>query len=500
MVAKKHSKKASSSRGRGYADVLIGLQYGDEGKARIVDMLAKDYDVIARFNGGANAGHTIETRDGGKVALQQVPSGIFYPGKILYIGSGCVVNVEKLAIEIEKIKNIKEAPSEAGQDGRSARGRQTNIDLSKRLRISCQASVIQPHHLLIDAETGKTIGTTKNGIGPCYADKAYRMDGERLLNIKLGDLLDDPQEYFKKIKENYLAVCGKYGIEHSHADMIVATMESFFNRIRGYIEPDTLFLEKKVQKGAKVLFEGAQSVMLDITKGSVPYVTSSNTVTAAAYVGGDLSPSYHRKTIGVAKAIMSRVGHGPFASEFGGERSEKYCMSTAEGKSKYPQPVEAKYNVEKLLNSEDYFDIGVALRVLSGEYGTVTARPRRVGMLDLVQLAYAIRMNGVDELMINKCDMLNVFARTKRGVLPIVNAYTLDGREIDYVPGTVKAYYNVKTKAVSKKCFAADISGVRKFSKLPVELRVLLKEIEKFCGCRVAGVGVGPEREQFVRV
>ncbi len=477
--------------GSGYADVLIGLQYGDEGKARIVDMLAKDYDVIARFNGGANAGHTIETKDGGKVALNQVPSGIFYPGKILYIGSGCVVNVEKLAIEIEKLKNLKGSTSKAGQ---------VKIDLSKRLRISCQASVVQPHHLLIDAETGKTIGTTKNGIGPCYADKALRMDGERLLNIKLGDLLDDSQEYFKKIKANYLAVCGKYGMDHAHADMIIATMESFFNRIKEYIEPDTLFLEKKAKKGARILFEGAQSVMLDITKGSVPYVTSSNTVTASAYVGGDLSPSYHRKTIGVAKAIMSRVGHGPFASELGGERSEKYCMSTEGGKTKYPQAVEAKYEIEKLLKSGDYFDIGVALRILSYEYGTVSARPRRVGMLDLVQLKYAILMNGVNELMINKCDMLNVFARTKRGVLPIVDGYSLEGRDIDYVPGTVKAYYNVKTNVKYKKCFSEDISGVKKFAKLPAELRALLKEIESYCGCKIAGVGVGPEREQFVRV
>jgi len=476
---------AKKTRGRvGYADVLIGLQYGDEGKARIVDMLAKDYDVIARFNGGANAGHTIETKDGGKVALQQVPSGIFYPGKILYIGSGCVVNVEKLALEIEKIRNIKG----------------TKVDLSGRLRISCQASVIQPHHLLIDAETGKTIGTTKNGIGPCYADKALRMDGDKLLNIKLGDLLDDPVLYFKKIKENYLDACKKYNIDNSHADMIIATMESFFNRMKEYIEPDTLFMEKLAGKGAKILFEGAQSIMLDITKGSVPYVTSSNTVAAAAYVGGDLSPAYHRKTIGVAKAIMSRVGYGPFASEFGGERSEKYCMSVVDGKSKYPQPVEAKYDTEKLLQSGDYFDIGVALRVLSYEYGTVTARPRRVGMLDLVQLAYAIRMNGVDELMINKCDMLNVFARTKRGVLPIVTGYKLDGREIDYVPGTVKAYYDVKVDVEYKKCFEEDISGVKKFIKLPKELQRLLKEIEKLCGCRVAGVGVGPERDQFVKV
>lgn len=474
-----------AAKKRGYADVLIGLQYGDEGKARIVDMLAKDYDVIARFNGGANAGHTIETKDGGKVALNQVPSGIFYPGKILYIGSGCVVNVEKLAIEIEKLKNIKGA----------------KVDLSGRLRISCQASVIQPHHLLIDAETGKTIGTTKNGIGPCYADKALRMDGDRLLNIKLGDLLDDPQLYFKKIRENYLAICGKYGMAPAHADLIIASMESFFNRVKEYIEPDTLFLEKKAQKGAKILFEGAQSIMLDITKGSVPFVTSSNTVTAAAYVGGDLSPAYHRKTIGVAKAIMSRVGNGPFASEFGGDRSEKYCMAVGkDGVSKYPQAVEAKYDIEKLLKSGDYFDIGVALRVLSYEYGTVSARPRRVGMFDLVQLKYAILMNGVNELMINKCDMLNVFARTKRGVLPIVNGYKLDGAEIDYVPGTVKAYYNVKAEVEYKKCFKEDITGVRKFAKLPKELQSLLKEIEKFCGCRIAGVGVGPERDQFVRI
>ena len=213
--------------------------------------------------------------------------------------------------------------------------------------------------------------------------------------------------------------------------------------------------------------------MLDITKGSVPYVTSSNTVAAAAYVGGDLSPSYHRKTIGIAKAIMSRVGHGPFASEFGGKRSEDYCMTAVNGKPKYSQTVEIDYGVEKLLKSKEDFDIGVALRILSREYGTVTTRPRRVGILDLVQLSYAIRMNGVNELVINKCDVLNVFASTKKAKIPLVVGYKLDGKNIDYVPGSVISYYKVKPVVEYLNSSQSTVSHIKDFKALPGALREL---------------------------
>lgn len=463
----------------GYADILIGLQYGDEGKARIVDLMAKNYDVIARFNGGANAGHTIETNEGLKVALNQIPSGIFYPEKALYIGSGCVVNIEKIAQEIEKISKL-------------------GVKFAGRLHISCQASVVQPHHILIDSVMGKTIGTTKNGIGPCYADKAYRMHGDRLVNIRLGDLLEDSAKYFQAIKENLLVTQKEYDLKVEDPEKAIDALKAAFELIREYIQPDTLFLEKKVEEGARVLFEGAQSVMLDVSKGSVPYVTSSSTVAGAAFVGGDLSPNYHRKTIGIAKAIMSRVGHGPFASEFGGKKSEEYCMATEGDGPKFGKMVEAEYDIEKLLHSEDEFGMGKAIRYLSGEYGTVTTRPRRIGMFDLMQLKYAIKMNGVSELIVNKCDLLNVYSRTAKGKIPLVVGYKLDGKEIDYVPGSEETYYKVEPMIEYKDGFEEDVSAVRDFEKLPEGMKKVVERVEEICGCKMVGLGVGPERDQFV--
>lgn len=466
---------------KGYADVVVGMQYGDEGKARIIDKIAQNYDVVARFNGGSNAGHTVKVGDE-TVALQQVPSGLFYPDKILYVGSGCVINVLKLAAELEKIAAI-------------------GIDLKGRLHISSQASVVQPHHLLIDAMIGGTVGTTKNGIGPVYADKALRMWGDRLLNIRLGDLLDNREYYFGMLEKNLSEAVKIYGLEAGEAADLPEKMKQAFEAVAGYVEKDTLFMERMVEKGARVIFEGAQSYMLDVTRGSVPYVTSSSTIAGAAYVGGDLSPQYHRQTMGIGKALMSRVGHGPFVSEFGGAKSEEYCMLAAEdGGPKYGRAVEAQYDLEALIKSEDPFEMAKALRILSGEYGTVTTRPRRVGALDLVQLRHAVRVNGVKGLYLNKCDLLNVFSRTKDGRIPLVTGYELDGEKIDYIPGATGAYGRVKAIIEYFDGFSEDVSEVRVAADLPANLRAVLKRVEEFAGCEIYGVGVGPEREQFVEM
>ena len=467
-------------RKKGYSDVVLGLQFGDEGKARIVDYLAKDYDIIARFNGGANAGHTIEN-DKGRVALQQIPSGIFHKNTVLYIGSGCNVNIEKLAEEIEKLSEIK-------------------IDIRKRLKISSHASVIQPHHILLDEMLGKSVGTTKNGIGPSYADKAMRMYKGRIVNIRMADLLDGEDKFFDCIRKNLTETARQYGIKIKNPQNTINKIKTAYRKIKPFIEVNPLYLTKEVEKGRRVLFEGAQSVMLDVSKGSIPYVTSSSTVSGAAYVGGDLPSRYHRKTIGIVKAVMSRVGHGPFPSEFGGRRSEEYCMAIEDGKIKYPKVKELEYNVEKLIKSGDDFKVGVALRILSKEYGTVTSRPRRIGALDLVQLSHTVKMNGVDEIYINKCDLLCEYSRTKEGKMPVVVSYTLDGKKINYVPVATTALYRVKPGVEFRKSVSDNVSGVRKFNQLPQALRIFLKEIEKVCNCKIAGVGVGPKREQFIRL
>lgn len=463
----------------GYADVVLGLQYGDEGKAKIVDILAPNYDIVARFNGGANAGHTIETKEGGKIALNQIPSAIFYKDKMLYIGSGCVVNVETVAKEVEKIEGL-------------------GLSLKNRLKISSQASVVQPHHILLDALFHGAVGTTKKGIGPCYADRAYRMIGDRLTNIRIGDLYDNPDQYFKAMQKNLETASKTYELKFDKE--AINDVKTAFEKIRQYVEIDTLFMAKQVESGKNVLFEGAQSCMLDVTKGAVPYVTSSNTVAAAAYFGGDLAPNYHRKTIGVAKALMSRVGHGPFASEFGGKKSEEYCMAAAGDGPKYGRNIEEKYDIKTLIKSKDEFEMGQALRILSGEYGTVSKRPRRVGALDLILLNYAIKMNGVSELILTKCDLLREFANTDKMRIPLVENYDLDGQTIDYVPGSTSAYYRVKPITKYYESFSEDISETSDYAKLPASLKNLLKMIGEKTGTKIFGIGVGPSRQQFIKV
>jgi adenylosuccinate synthase len=257
----------------GFSDVIIGTQYGDEGKARVVDNKAQHYDIIARFNGGANAGHTI-VNQGKKIALNQVPSGVFHPEKLLYVGSGCVVNLVKLQKELTNLKNA-------------------GLDVSGRFFISPQAGIIQPHHSALDGIIGKIIGTTRNGIGPAYADRALRMWGDNLLNIRIGDLLDNESAAFERITEN-LSLMSKIHNLPSELSSEIAAMKEAFAAIRETVCSDTLFLERHVASGKTVLFEGAQAFMLDVNKGSVPFVTSSSTSTAAAYSGGDLPIIYHR--------------------------------------------------------------------------------------------------------------------------------------------------------------------------------------------------------------
>lgn len=463
---------------KGYADVLIGLQFGDEGKARVVDMIAKNYDIIARFNGGANAGHTIQNKKN-KIALKQIPSGIFYSNKLLYIGSGCVVNLTKLVEEIKKVESL-------------------GIKLENRLKISSQASIIQPHHIIIDDIIGKNLGTTKNGIGPAYADKAIRMDENRPVNIRIADLLDNNTYYFKVIKESLLITIKKYGITSENPNKLIQDMKISLKVIQKYVENDPLFLQREVENGARVLFEGAQSAMLDVSRGSIPFVTSSNTIAASAYVGGDLSVNYHRKTIGVIKAIMSRVGQGPFTSELGKKISEKYCMEVENGKPKHTKGEEKKYDIDNLLESSDDFKIGIALRMLAQEYGTGTMRPRRIGMFDLVQLIYAIKMNHVNELVINKCDLLNVYSKTKKCKIPIVVKYKLDKEVIDYVPVSTSAYYRTKPIIEYWDAFADDISIVRRYKLLPNALQAFVRKIEKVAQTKVIGIGVGPDRKEFI--
>lgn len=443
----------------GYADVLVGLQYGDEGKARIVDHLAGDYDVIARFNGGANAGHTIDA-PGGALRLRQVPSGVLHPSLSLYIGSGCAIGLADLADEIAML---------------ASRG----ISLRGRLIVSDRCLLVQPAHVARDRDEGGGIGTTGNGIGPCYADHATRMRGGMRVAFQLRDLVADSEAVFRQLsKPDTRAGTDAGMVTHASA---IARMRAAWRTVRDFVTAEPDHLVGLVEGGARVLFEGAQSVLLDLTHGEQPWVTSSHTVPAYAYVGGDLPCKYHRKTIGVAKAIVSRVGAGPFPSELGGTRSAQYCATAAADRGARHREA-AHHEPARLLASDDAFDIGSALRVLTDEYGTVTGRPRRIGLLDVAQLRMTMRQHGIDEWFLNKCDCLAWFADTPRQAIPL-----FDGAPHGTAEPVVREFAAFRFDALPKG----------REDPLPPQLDALLHWLQEAVACRLRGVGLGPARDQL---
>ncbi|MEU4780582.1 adenylosuccinate synthetase [Micromonospora sp. NPDC023633] len=463
---------ANISPVRGYADVLVGLQYGDEGKAKVIDLIAGDYDIIARFNGGANAGHTIDA-PAGRVVLQQVPSGVFHPHTQLYIGSGSAVNLWKLKNELDLV--------EAG-----------GIDLTGRLFISDRCAVVQPAHFIIDETNSEDIGTTKNGVGPCYADRASRVRNGIRVNVQLRDLLADPDTVMAAMRASAEAELSRLAGDVQHLrerlDASITSLLDCIERVRPFVQTDRGYLGRRVAAGARVLFEGAQSLMLDVVHGDQPYVTASHTVPAYAYVGGDLSPQYHRYTIGVAKAVVSRVGNGPFPSELGAERAEAYfAAACAAGRGKAEENID--YRPEELLRSADPMDLGIALRMLTHEYGSGTGRPRRIGLLDLQQLREMVGLFGVDVVYLNKVDCLALYKESVYAGIPVrLTAETAarDGEQVRILP--------------SFELSAVDPAAPE---LLPKELLAFRSVVEQEIGAPVIGVGLGPERDrtaQFFRL
>ena len=445
----------------GYSDVLIGLQYGDEGKAKIIDALAPDYNIVARFNGGVNAGHTIVT-DKGKIALRQIPSAIEYPNCELYIGSGCVVSLAALVKEIADIS----------RGGYSVTG---------RLRISPNATVVLPHHILLDRIHGNELGTTGNGIGPAYADRAFRLRHNTIANVRAGTLLATPEQVLSLAKTHLENLEKESGRSFPEATTLLSELAASIAPISEFISERPNYLVERVTSGAKVLFEGAQSYMLDVVQGDVPFVTSSQTSVSAAYTGGDLPPKYHRRAFGVVKLVMSRVGKGPFPSEFGGDESERYCTKDS-GKAHTRDYEKDNFDPEQLILSGDAFKTGQALRMFSGEYGTGSGRPRRIGMLDLAQLNAAVKANGIDTLFLTKCDCLSDFSKTPDRKIPVVTNYDQHGKAM------IKSY----------ESFSDSLQNCQNFEGLPDGLRKLIADIEQCSGAKVAGIGTGPHRKQLV--
>ncbi|AIR82115.1 adenylosuccinate synthase [Staphylococcus epidermidis] len=415
--------------------VVVGTQWGDEGKGKITDFLAEQADVIARFSGGNNAGHTIQF-GGETYKLHLVPSGIFYKDKLAVIGNGVVVDPVALLKEL---------------DGLNERGISTD-----NLRISNRAQVILPYHLAQDEYEERRrgdnkIGTTKKGIGPAYVDKAQR------IGIRMADLLEK-ETFERRLKEN---------IEYKNAyfkgmfNETCPTFDEIFDeyyaagqRLKDYVTDTAKILDDANVADEKVLFEGAQGVMLDIDHGTYPFVTSSNPVAGNVTVGTGVGPTSVSKVIGVCKSYTSRVGDGPFPTE---------------------------------LFDED----GHHIREVGREYGTTTGRPRRVGWFDSVVLRHSRRVSGITDLSINSIDVL-----TGLDTVKICTAYELDGEKITEYPANLDQLRRCKPIFEELPGWTEDITGCRSLNKLPENARNYLERISELCGVHISIFSVGPDREQ----
>ncbi|HEU4977817.1 MAG TPA: adenylosuccinate synthase [Solirubrobacteraceae bacterium] len=418
--------------------VIVGVQWGDEGKGKVVDLLAEHADMVVRFQGGNNAGHTI-VRDGEKWAFHLIPSGILYPGKACVIGNGVVVDPGVLTDEL---------------DGLRAR----DVDVSG-LKLSANAHLIMPYHLMLDsageAKLGKlSIGTTKRGIGPCYADKASR------LGIRVQDMLDE-----KILKKKIMAALAPKQLmlrpfqRDPRLDLQAMTEQylTYGHRLEQHIADTTAMTQRTLDDGGTVLFEGAQATMLDLDHGTYPFVTSSNPVAGAACTGAGVGPRDIDVIWGVAKAYATRVGAGPFPTEL-----------------------------------DDA--LGEEIRQRGGEFGTTTGRPRRTGWMDLVALRYAARLNTLTGLVITKLDVFGGFDS-----LRVCTRYRgAEEATFETFPYHQSVLHHATGEYTELAGWQEDISECRSESDLPAAAREYLRFVEEFVGVPVTLVGVGPGREQVV--
>ena len=418
-------------------DLLLGLQWGDEGKGKIVDAITSDYDIIARFQGGPNAGHTIEF-DGHKHVLHTIPSGIFNQGSINIIGNGVVIDP---AIFLKEINGLKKF----------------NIDLNSKLFISKRAHIILPTHKIIDATSEaskgkKKIGSTLKGIGPTYMDKTGRN------GIRVGDIIDGNwQKKYDNLKEKHLNLISNF---NQTVDIDLDQLETeFFEGIKclksfNLIESEN-YLNKSIREGKRILAEGAQGSLLDIDFGTYPYVTSSNTTSAGACSGLGVPPNKIKNIRGIFKAYTTRVGSGPFPTEL-------------------------------------FDSTGERIREIGHEYGATTGRDRRCGWLDLVALKYSIEINGVTELNIMKSDVLSSI-----GKLLVCTSYTIDGKVVDFFPYDIKSK-DITPNYIEFKGWDMDITDIKNEDDLPDELIDYIDYIELFVDVPIKLISVGPDRTQTI--
>ncbi|HSJ26880.1 MAG TPA: adenylosuccinate synthase [Acidimicrobiia bacterium] len=419
------------------ATIVLGAQWGDEGKGRVTDVFAESADFVVRYQGGNNAGHTLIIGDE-RFALSLIPSGVMYPDCTPVIGSGCVIDPKVLLDEIDMLTRRGVDPG--------------------RLRISGNAHLIMPYHRKLDAvmerHLGKhNIGTTKKGIGPAYTDKYSRR------GIRVQDLYD-PKIFRDKVEtalEDTNKVLARVYNQLAMDPVAIADEYlAYADRLLPYVTDTALELWQAIRDGKQVLFEGAQGTLLDVDHGTYPFVTSSNPTAGGAPVGSGIGPKAIDRIVGVAKAYISRVGTGPFPTEL-------------------------------------FDETGDMLIELGGEYGTVTGRRRRCGWLDLVALRYAVRVNSLTELFITKLDILSAFDTIK-----VANAYLSLGERYDEFPRQQRVLYNCAPVYDELPGWGTDISNCRSEADLPPAARDYIAYIEEHAGVPVTFVSVGPERQQML--
>jgi len=419
------------------ATVIVGAQWGDEGKGKIVDLLAQHSDVVCRYQGGPNAGNTI-VADGQTFKFRHMPSGILW-GKICVIGAGCVVDPEVLVGELDDLED---------------RGVSTDT-----VRISGNAHLVMPWHVAIDGASERRlgnlrIGTTRRGIGPAYADKASR------LGIRVQDLLE-PRILRQKIEvalaERNVWLERVYGLPPLELEEVASRLESYAQRLRRYVADTSLLVDTALRDGLDVLLAGAQGTLLDLDHGTYPFVTSSNPLAAAAATSIGIGPNRIDAVMGVAKAYVTRVGEGPFPTEIEGPEGER-------------------------------------VRELGSEFGTVTGRERRCGWLDLVALRFAVRLNGITSLALTKLDVLSAFDE-----IPVCTEYVLrDGTTTEHFPAHQSDFHHARPVLTALEGWREPLDAALSIDDLPAAAQRYVGFVEDALGVEIALIGTGAERERVV--
>ncbi|MBI1932739.1 MAG: adenylosuccinate synthase [Ignavibacteriales bacterium] len=418
--------------------IVVGSQWGDEGKGKVVDLLSSKIDIVVRYQGGANAGHTIKIGDK-QYIFHLIPSGILHPNVICVIGNGVVIEPKALLDELDMLQ-------------------QNGIDFEGRLFISHNAHLIMPYHKLLDSinEQGNSkIGTTGRGIGPCYIDKYARR------GIRIADLLDEKElkvKIKKSLEEKNNLLKKLYQHEELKVDEIIDECIAFDKKIDKYITDTSAYLNDAILHNKNILLEGAQGALLDVDHGTYPYVTSSNPTSGGACTGTGIPPTKITDIIGIVKAYTTRVGLGPFPTELFEENGEK-------------------------------------LRKIGAEFGATTGRPRRCGWFDAFLVNYSTKINGIERVVITKLDVLGNFDEIK-----VCTGYEINGKKLKYFPTSSAELNSVNPIYTTLKGWNSDISEVKTYDELPIEAKEYLTFISIQCGFEIKYISVGPKRSQTIEL